>query len=427
MSNPRILIVGASIAGPTTAYFLSRALPNSSITVIERYPHLRPGGQNIDIRTAGVTVMRKIPGMEAIVRSKILQLDGLQIVRANGRPYGTLRATGNPDQQSLLSEYEIYRGDLSQILVDYSKERASVNYVFDEQIASIQHNEKTDGPVTVEFKNGKLPPAQYDLVVACDGATSRTRALGLNCGVRDHIKPINSWAAYFTVDQDLMGEAGNFGQAHSAIGGRFIALAADPTAPGTTKATLFSVHPRSDRDATLPFQEATKAGDDALKRFVAKRYEGVGWKTNKVTELMMGSKDFYASEIVQVKVPELYKGRFALVGDAGYAAGPTGGGTSLAMAGAYVLAGEISRHPGDLPAGLHAYQERMRPLIKDMQQIPPGVPGVMAPQTAWGIWLRNHIFAFITWTKLLEVLQKYFSSAFASTDKYGLPDYEWVK
>jgi len=47
----------------------------------------------------------------------------------------------------------------------------------------------------------------------------------------------------------------------------------------------------------------------------------------------MDAKDFYASEIVQVKVPSLFRYGFVLVGDAGYAASLTGGGTSLALAG----------------------------------------------------------------------------------------------
>lgn len=140
---------------------------------------------------------------------------------------------------------------------------------------------------------------------------------------------------------------------------------------------------------------------------------------------MMEADDFYASEMVQVKLPRIVKGRFALVGDAGYAPGPTGTGTTLALAGAYILAGEIGKHKGDLAAGLKGYEERMRPLIEDMQKIPPLVPGIIAPQTAWGLWLRNNIFAFITWTRVLEVVQRYFGGAFASTDQYKLPEYEW--
>ncbi|KAK1772799.1 FAD/NAD(P)-binding domain-protein [Phialemonium atrogriseum] len=420
MSKLKVLIVGASIAGPTAAYWLAKA--GASVTIIERFPNMRTNGQNIDIRTAGVTVMRKMPGMEAAVRAKTIDIEGISVVRDDGRPYGTIRATGNPDQQSFVSEFEIFRGDLAQILFDLTKDNENINYVFGEQVTSIQQNEQDDGPVTVEFANG-FPTSEYDLVVACDGATSRTRAIGLGCGVRDHIRPTNCWAAFFSIEQDLL-KGSKMGHAYSAPGGRFVVVGSDPS--GGSRVTLMSIHPRDDRDATLPFREAMKQGDDALKRFVAQHYKGAGWKTDEVVEGVMDSRDFYANEIVQVKTPSLYRGRFVLVGDAGYAPSLTGGGTTLAIAGAYVLAGEVGKHKGNLAAGLRGYEEQMRPIIDDLQKIPPLVPTIFAPQTVWGIWLRNNIFAFIAWTRILEFVQKYFASSFASADRYGLPDYEWV-
>lgn len=36
----------------------------------------------------------------------------------------------------------------------------------------MQQQEEHDGAITVEFANG-LPTSEYDLVVACDGSTSR--------------------------------------------------------------------------------------------------------------------------------------------------------------------------------------------------------------------------------------------------------------
>ena len=420
MSQLRVLVVGASVAGPTAAYWFAKA--GAKVTVIERFPKLRTGGQGIDIRTAGVTVMRKMQGMEAAVRAKTTQLEGISWVRSNDRPYGTLRATGNPDQQSLVSEYEIFRGDLSRILFDMTKNNKNIQYVFGEQVASMQQNEKEDGPVTVDFLNG-MPSSEYDLVVACDGSTSRTRAIGLGCGVRDHITSTNCWAAYFSIKQDLL-NGSKIGQGWSAVGGRVIFVGPDPT--GVTRIGLMAINPRDDLDRTLPFRQAMKQGDDALKQFVAKHYEGVGWKADEILKEMMTADDFYASEIVEVRAP-VYKGRFALVGDAGYGPSFTGGGTTLAMAGAYVLAGEVAKHKGDLKAGLMAYEQRMKPIIEDLQKVPPGVPGVMGPQTAWGIWLRNYIFAFIAWTRLLEFAGRWFGAAFASGDKYGLPEYGWVE
>jgi len=44
------------------------------------------------------------------------------------------------------------------------------------------------------------------------------RAIGLGCGVRDYISPINSWAEYFSIPQDLL-EGDKIGQPYSAIWG----------------------------------------------------------------------------------------------------------------------------------------------------------------------------------------------------------------
>lgn len=387
MSGLNILIVGASIAGPATAYWLAKA--GAKVTVTERFPSLRTGGQAVDIHTAGVSVMRKMPGMEAQVRAKSTQDEGVCFVREDGRPYGIIRATGDPDRQSLISEYEIYRGDLAEILVRFSKERENgngnkdgdVRYVFGEQITSIRRSgDGKYGSVIVEFLNG-LETAVFDLVVGCDGASSRTRAMGFDCGVRDHIFPSRLWAAYFSVKQDFLGGS-KIGHGFSAAGGRSISIGSDPR--GFSRVMLMGTHPRDVNGTKLPFRQAADRGDAALKSCLTQHYRGVGWKTDFVMQEMQESEDFYASEIVQVKIPRLYNGPVVLVGDAGDAAGLTGGGTSLALAGAYVLAGELSKHTGDLAAGLEGYEAQMRPLINDMQKIPPLVTTILVPQTAWG-------------------------------------------
>ncbi|CEL10250.1 hypothetical protein ASPCAL13372 [Aspergillus calidoustus] len=83
--------------------------------------------------------------------------------------------------------------------------------------------------------------------------------------------------------------------------------------------------------------------------------KGTGWICDDIVRSMMDAEDLYACEIVQTKLPSLYKGRFVLVRDAGYA-GAAGAGTSLALVGAYVLAGDIKRHQGDLARGTRSVQ-----------------------------------------------------------------------
>jgi hypothetical protein len=72
----------------------------------------------------------------------------------------------------------------------------------------------------------------------------------------------------------------------------------------------------------------------------------------------------------------------------------------------------------------------MRPIIKEMQVIPPGIGAVMAPQTWWGLQIRNFIMGIVDWGmrfgSLFSWVGGLYSSAFAG-DKFGLPEYQWVK
>jgi 2-polyprenyl-6-methoxyphenol hydroxylase-like FAD-dependent oxidoreductase len=48
VSGTRVLVAGASIAGPALAHWLHRR--GAEVTVVERAPGLRPGGQAVDAR-----------------------------------------------------------------------------------------------------------------------------------------------------------------------------------------------------------------------------------------------------------------------------------------------------------------------------------------------------------------------------------------
>jgi 2-polyprenyl-6-methoxyphenol hydroxylase-like FAD-dependent oxidoreductase len=421
MSKLRVLIVGASIAGPTAAYWFAKA--GATVTVIERFPQFRRGGQNVDIRTAGVTVMRKMTGMEEAVRSKLWPLEGFNFVRSDGSSFGCIKATGNPDQQALISEYEIFRGNLAEIIYDLTRNNPNIEYIFNEQVETMQQSEKSDGPITVGFLNGN-PSSQYDLVVAADGATSRTRAIGLQCNVRDHMVPLNGWLAFGSIKDDLF-SGSKLGHAYAATPGRFIGGGLDRD--GRSRVFAMSLHPPSDTTSLPAFRDALKHSDAALREHVASRFRDAGWKTNDIMAGLATTDDFYATEMAQVKVPSLFKGRFVMIGDAGCAAGPTGGGTTLAMAGGYLLAGEILRSEGDVAAGLRGFEEQMAPLIKELQKIPPIFPGVIAPQTGWGLWLRNSIIQVVCWSGLIDVAQRWLGGAFADVGEFPLREYDWVE
>lgn len=417
MPRLNVLVVGASVAGPTAAYWLAKA--GASVTVVERFPSLRTGGQNVDIRHVGVQVMRKMDDMESQVRANLAPLDAMVFVDDNGKSYGSIGGTGNPDQQALLSEYEIFRGDLSRILYDLTLKTGRVKYIFGDQIKALNQD---DSGVDVEFSSGRTD--RFDLVVACDGSTSRTRKLGLGDDVEKHTSKMNVFAAFFSTKKDYLNGTTD-GVGYSKAPGKTVYLGQDRAISGN-RATLMRILSASDKDAAQQLETAVKGGEAGTKAYVEKTLSDMAWICPELKKELLASEDFYATEWIQVKPPTLYKNRFVLVGDAGYGGAP-GAGTSLAMAGGYVLAGELCKHDGDISAALAGYEAVMKPWTKDLQVIPTGVFSFMAPQTQLGLTLRNTAFSFIAWTGLANFIQKLsgvFGGAFASSERYVVPEYE---
>lgn len=87
-------------------------------------------------------------------------------------------------------------------------------------------------------------------------------------------------------------------------------------------------------------------------------------------EGMWESSEFYATEWCQLKLTQPYSAKFVVVGDAGYVCPG-------------LLARQVSRNEGYLATALKAYEERIRPIIHDLQVIPKGNLSTMAPRAAW--------------------------------------------
>src|SRR5438445_11979662 len=66
MSDARVLVTGASIAGPALAHWLCRR--GAEVTVVEQAARLRPGGQAVDARGVAKEVIRRM-GLDAAVRA----------------------------------------------------------------------------------------------------------------------------------------------------------------------------------------------------------------------------------------------------------------------------------------------------------------------------------------------------------------------
>jgi 2-polyprenyl-6-methoxyphenol hydroxylase-like FAD-dependent oxidoreductase len=95
----KVLVVGSGIAGPCFAFWLHRFLPSSSITILERAPEPRYGGQAVDLRSASVPIVERM-GLIPAVMEKTTTEAGIEFVYADGKTKATFPASGNAEQQS---------------------------------------------------------------------------------------------------------------------------------------------------------------------------------------------------------------------------------------------------------------------------------------------------------------------------------------
>jgi 2-polyprenyl-6-methoxyphenol hydroxylase-like FAD-dependent oxidoreductase len=97
-------------------------------------------------------------------------------------------------------------------------------------------------------------------------------------------------------------------------------------------------------------------------------------------------------------------------------------GTSLAMVGAYVLAGELARH-ADHRAAFESYEALLRPYVRRAQSLPPGLPRLANPKTRAGIAIEHALLRVATRPVISRLLGRLVST---SDKSITLPDYSHV-
>lgn len=414
MSKPlEVLISGSGIAGSVFASWLLRAHPNANITIVERAPSLRLTGASVDIRSSAVDIIKWM-GAEEEIRKHTTKEEGIQFVRGDGTAIGTFGATGRTDIQSFTSEFEIFRGALAEVFMRPIQER--VTLIFDESVDSFR---QLDDGVEVTFRKSKEIKA-YDLLVAADGFGSRIRGQMLDKPSREQIHGEGCHVAYFTIKQDLL-QGSRLAKWYNAPGGRVTLIRPDPS--GYVRGHLMNVTTSADTETRDRLNKALDEGHEAYKKFLEDTFHDVGWLTPEVLKGMRQSDDFYCSLFAQVRSPSLHSGRVVLLGDAGYAT--PGFGTSLAIMGGYVLAGELLRHPGNVEAALKQYEKLMLPFAQGSQGGDFNPMPYLNPQTRWGIGIRDVIIRVVAGLKLDRLAIAGASALGWSEKKLGMPEYDW--
>lgn len=404
MTRPNVLISGASIAGPALAFWLHRY--GWDATIIERAPAFRTGGQNIDIRGAAREVLRRA-GLEDAVREATTGEVGTRFIDEDG---GTVAefAAAKSDTVGPTAEVEILRGDLAKILVDADEGRTE--YIYGDRITAL---DDTGSEVIVSFE--KAAERRFDLVVAADGIRSSTR--GLVFGKEVSIRPLGLETTYLTIprtDTDT-----DWWRWYNAPGGRTVNLR--PDRHGTTRALLSSLLDSTTLDTDA---RTERRSPEEHKKHLREEFRDAGWEAPRILADLDDTDDIYFESIAQVHAPRWSRGRFVLLGDAAWCASPISGmGTSLALVGAYVLAGELAAHVHHRDA-FAGYDRIMRPYVNQAQKLIPGGPRLAHPRTRLGIKAFHLALRIAASPLVVKLANQVFSPP---ADKIDLPDYSHLE
>jgi 2-polyprenyl-6-methoxyphenol hydroxylase-like FAD-dependent oxidoreductase len=211
---------------------------------------------------------------------------------------------------------------MARIVYELTKDNAQITYIFDEMAIEVQQDESKDGKALVTFKNGKLPPTEFDIVIGADGQMSRTRRMVFGHGPNndDYLYRLGQYSALFTMPRDPTDT--QYAQWYNASRGRLFLLRPDQY--GTTRAYLAVTDANLSRFDELD-KLLKKGTREEQQAWFEKEFEGAGWQTERCIREMKKADDFYMQQIAQVKMDTWHKGRVALVGDAAYCPSPISG------------------------------------------------------------------------------------------------------
>jgi 2-polyprenyl-6-methoxyphenol hydroxylase-like FAD-dependent oxidoreductase len=352
----RVLISGASIAGLATAYWLEQH--GYSVTMVERYDGPRPGGQAIDVRGPALGILDRMGLLQAALDKKtsirgasFVDRDGNELSRdTESTPTGGL--IDNPD-------IEILRDDLVDLL--RGSLQPDVEFIFGDSITGLD-----DGGDVVAVTFERADARAFDLVIGADGLHSNVRRLTFGPEAQ-FIKPLGIYLAIFTVPNFLhLDYWQTFHQGDN------------------TMAAVYSARNNSEARAMLGFEDSgLRLGyRDTEVQFAEldRRMADDGWVRPQLLDYMRAAPDFYFDELAQIIMDRLAQGRVGLVGDAAHCSSPMSGqGTSLALLGAYILAGELAgaqshhrRGFANYDAEFRGYVERNQGLVDDDEGLDGG-------------------------------------------------------
>lgn len=382
--------------------------------------------------------MRRM-GLEQAFRAKRTPEEGMQVVDSTGRQRAWFPATKPKagERQGFTTEFELMRGDICRILYNAATEnthtagarKSSLHYVFGTSVESFEQNADA---VDVRFEDGTT--GSFDLLVGADGQWSRTRRLMLAAGAggvavhsestasgtapgSDGLRPIPGlYFAYFTMKKPIQEGEGYIATSYMAPQRRGIMTRRH--SPTDMQVML------SCRNDSQELKNIQRGDVEKEKQVIAEIFNGAGWQTDAILKAMKEAPDFYCERLGLVKLSPWSRGRVTLIGDAAHCPTVlTGMGTTSAIVGAYILAGEIGRHvgrPGNtgrdqsdgIATALEAYESTFRPFVDQVQK------GVLENSaTKWMMADTSMQIAFMNW---MMGVASFFAKRVNIVDAFGI-------
>jgi 2-polyprenyl-6-methoxyphenol hydroxylase-like FAD-dependent oxidoreductase len=373
MKNSRVLICGAGIAGPTLAYWLQQY--GFQPTLVERAPTLREGGYLVDFWGLGMDVAERMNLLPAL-RENGYEIEELRLVDEQGQRIGGFDATVF---QSLMGDryLSILRSDLAGII--YQSLEGKVRTIFNETVTAIW--QEKDG-VIVLFESAA--PERFDLVIGAGGMHSPVRKL-----VFGQEEKFEKYLGYYTASFSVKGYPQRDPRAYVSYSmpGRQVsryALRGDRT-------VFFFVFASKE---TLPVGAHNLSAQKAILRDV---FGQDRWECPAILGALERCSDLYFDTVSQIRMDRWSDGRVALLGDACFCPSLLAGqGSALAMAAAYVLAGELARSDGDYSVAFKNYERLFHPFVLRKQRAAARFAGSFAPKTKFGLYVRNKVTSMMS-------------------------------
>ena len=394
MENKNILISGAGIAGTTLAYWLKRFGFNP--TVIEHAAKLREAGYAIDFWGAGFNVAERM-GIVADLNKADLGITELSIVDENSERKAGLNY---PKLKKLMKgrAFTLLRGDLAKVIYDHLDK--DIEIIFGDTIDKIDQHA---GKVTVTFHGAGT--RDFDLVIGADGLHSNVRNLVFGNEAQFE-KYYGYYTSSFTIQDNIYD-----GKAFQMYNVPCKQAAIYST--NENKTTTFFIFTSAEK-FSCQHQDI-----EAQKQILRREFENAGWKCADLLARMDTAPDFYFDVVSQIQMDNWSKERVSLAGDACDCPSLLSGqGSTLAMVGAYILAGELKEASGNYKVAFAEYEKIFKPFIIDKQRIAKSFAKSFVPKSKFGIWIRNVVVQLMYLPFISKVFIKQFSD-----DKLKLKEY----